>query len=251
MGIPALQIRNIVMEYDNGFRLDIPYMEFKEGYVYGLVGPNGAGKTTLLNQLSLLDELTNGEIIVKGEKVTPSNLLNIRRRITMIMENPYLFQTTVYKNITSGLKCRSVDKKLRPEIVEDVLKKVGLEGFENRYAPDLSGGERQRVAIARALAIKPEIIFLDEPFSNIDRRNINLIENLIRTIQKDDHTTIIFSTHDISQAYHLSNYVISLVDGKIIDSSLENLFKGTVEDDNGMQIVRISPDVSIVAVTEI
>ncbi len=90
----------------------------------------------------------------------------------------------------------------------------------------------------------------NEPFSNIDRRNINLIENLIRTIQKDDNTTVIFTTHDISQAYHLSDYVISLVDGKIIDGSLENLFKGTVEDDNGMQIVRISPDISITAVTE-
>ncbi|MFC1490913.1 ABC transporter ATP-binding protein [Candidatus Latescibacterota bacterium] len=253
MKTAVLQLSDFMKKYDsggNGFQLKIPSMVFEKGSVYGLVGPNGSGKTTLLDCLSLIEEPSRGNIFFEGKHVVRSNILDIRKRMTMIMEDPYIFSTTVFKNITSGLRCRNINKNTYPQTVKTVLGMVGLEGFENRFAPELSAGERQRVAIARALAIKPEILFLDEPFSNVDRNNITVIENIIRSLKNKDDITIIFSTHDISQAYRLSDHVVSLVDGKIIDSSLENLFKGTVEDDNGSQTAKISDDVSFAVVTD-
>jgi tungstate transport system ATP-binding protein len=254
MGTELMRISEFAKEYDaqqNGFLLDIPSMAFEKGSVYGLVGPNGSGKTTLMNCLSLLEEPSRGDIFFKGEKVVRSNMHDIRKHLTMVMENPYIFGTTVFKNITSGLRCRGINKNTYPETVTTVLGKVGLGGFENRFAPELSAGERQRAAIARALVLKPELLLMDEPFSNVDKRNINGIENLIRSLRKEEDITTIFSTHDISQAYRLSDHVISLVDGKIIDSSLENLFDGMIGDDNGSQTAKISDRISIAVVSDI
>ncbi len=247
---PVLRIENLIKRYDSGFILDIPHLEFQSGEIYSLVGPNGAGKTTLLNLLNLLEEPTKGEIIFKEQKVTSLNSLNIRRKMNMVMEDPLLFHTAVFKNITAGLKCRSVDKKMWPQMVEEALTMVGLEGFEKRYAPELSRGETQRVAIARAFILKPEVLFLDEPFTNIDKKNINILEKLIKTVNKKYHTTIIFTTHDLLQAYRLSDEAISFVDGKIIKGSLENLFKGVVEEVDSLQFVRISPKIPVAVVTE-
>lgn len=250
MKIPVLKIKNLIKRYNGAFILDIPHLEFQSGKIYGLVGPNGAGKTTLLNLLSLLDEPTKGEIFFEEQKVSCFSSLNIRRKMSMVMENPLLFHTTVFRNISAGLMCRSVDKKMWLQMVEKALTMVGLAGFEKRYAPDLSRGETQRVAVARALILKPEVLFLDEPFTNIDKQNINILEKLIVAVNNKYHTTIIFTTHDLLQACCLSNEVISLINGKIFEGSPENIFKGVVEEVNGSQLARISPDVSVSVVTE-
>ncbi len=245
----SLRVENLVKQFNGEFGLEIPRLEFHPGKIYGVIGPNGAGKTTLLNLLSLLEEPSSGGIFFKEQKVAKLNSLNVRRKLTMIMENPLLFHSSVYKNIISGLKHRAVDKKTWPQLAADALKMVGMEGFEKRYAPNLSGGETQRVAIARALVLKPEILFLDEPFTNIDQRNITLLEDLIKGINQKYQTTIIFTTHDLWQAHHLADEVISLVGGRMVDGSLDNLFTGEVEDVNGLRVVRISPQISVTLVT--
>lgn len=248
---PILRIENLTKCYESEFTLEIPYMEFQEGRIYSIVGPNGAGKTTFLSLLNLLEEPTKGEIFFEGQKIINSSRfhLNIRQKMHMIMENPLLFHTTVFKNIAFGLRIRSIDKKIWPQIVKEALEMVGLEGFEKKYAYSLSRGETQRIAIARALVLKPEVLFLDEPFTNIDRRNINVIEKLIKTINQKYGTTIIFTTHDLFQAYRLSDEVISLVDGKVVEGSLENLFSGRIEEADGLKWVRISPSVKVAVVT--
>ncbi|UCD85851.1 MAG: ATP-binding cassette domain-containing protein [Deltaproteobacteria bacterium] len=250
MGISVLRVENLIKRYESGFALDIPHLEFQSGRIYGLVGPNGAGKTTLLNLLNLLEEPTEGEMFFEERRFTDLDPLDIRRKMTMVMENPFLFHTTVFKNITAGLKCRSVDKKMWPAMSKEALRTVGLKGFENRYAPALSRGETQRVAIARALVLKPEVLFLDEPFTNIRQRDIDLFEKLTKTINQEYQTTIIFTTHDLPQAHRLSDEVISLVDGRIIEGSIENLFEGTVEEIDGTQSVKISPKISVSVITE-
>lgn len=213
--MPVLRIERVVKRQGSGFALEVPHMEFQKGKVYSITGPNGAGKTTLLNILNLLERPDDGDIFFNEERVIPANSLEIRRRMGMVMENPYLFHTTVYKNITLGLKCRSVDKGMWEPLAAEAMRMVGLEGFEKRYAPELSRGESQRVAISRALALKPEALFLDEPFSNIDMRHITLLEGLIKTINERYQATIIFTTHDLPQARRLADEVISLTDGRL------------------------------------
>lgn len=242
-----LRVKNLTKHYqESGFTLYIPELEFEEGKIYGLVGPNGAGKTTLLNLLSLLDKPDGGKIFFREEKIEISSPpLNIRRRMHMVMENPLLFQTTVFKNLILGLKIRSVKRKLWPEKVKEALQLVGLEGFEKRYAPTLSRGEAQRVVMARALVIRPEVLFLDEPFTNMDRKNVDLMEKLIKTFNHRYGATIIFTTHDLLQAYRLADEVITLLEGRLVEGSLENLFTGEVREENGLKFVKISPSLKV------
>lgn len=216
---PILRVEGLKKRQSSGLVLDIPHLEFLKGKVYSIIGPNGAGKTTLLNILNLLDKPNEGDVFFEGEIVTPANSLEVRRRMGMVMENPYLFHASVYKNITIGLKYRFVDKGMWEAVVKEALQMVGLGGFENRYAPELSSGESQRVAIARILAFRPEVLFLDEPFSNIDREHVNILEGLIKIINEKYQTTIIFTTHDLGQAKSLADEVISMVGGNIADIS--------------------------------
>jgi tungstate transport system ATP-binding protein len=249
MDAPLLRVDNLSQRYAGGFSLDIPRLEFHSGRIYGVIGPNGAGKTTMLNLLNLLEKPAAGRIFFRGEPVNNADSLGIRRRMGMIMEKPLLFRTTVYKNITAGLRFRSVDKKMWPQLAAEALSLVGLAGFEERYAPSLSGGEAQRVAIARALVLKPEVLFLDEPFSNVDQRSIELIEGLLKTVNQRDHTTIVFTTHDLEQAHRLADEVISLVGGRVVQASLENLFTGEVEEADGSTLISLSPRISLAVVT--
>lgn len=246
-----LRIENLI-KYHNDFSLKIPTLKFINGRIYSIIGPNGSGKTTLLNLLGLLDKPEAGKIFFKEEEIdgTYLSLLNARRKIHLVMENPVLFSTTVFKNISFGLKIRSVDKKIIPATVKESLEMVGLDGFEKKIATRLSRGETQRAAIARAIALKPELLLLDEPFANVDQRNVNAIEALIKTINQKYKTTIIFTTHDLSQAYRLSDEVITLLDGKTIEGSLENFFPGEINEVNGLKQVEISPSVKISVVTE-
>lgn len=217
---PVLRVENIIKRQNSGFSLDIPRLEFQKGRSYSITGPNGSGKTTLLNILNLLERPDAGDIFFYEEKVTHFNSLDIRRRMGMVMENPYPFHTTVYKNIAIGLKCRSVDKKEWDHSVKEALDMVGLGGFEKRYAPDLSRGESQRVAIARILALRPEVLFLDEPFSNIDRKHVGLLEGLIKAIIEKHQTTVIFTTHDLTQARRLADETIAVMDGRMVTEAV-------------------------------
>jgi len=250
MDPPVLRVEKLAKRYNSGFSIEIPQLEFQAGKIYSLIGPNGAGKSTLLNILNLLEEATSGDIFLDGQKIDKTNALTIRRKMNLVMENPLLFHTTVYKNITSGLKFRAVDKNMWENLAAEALEMVGLGGFEKRYAPHLSRGETQRVAIARALVLNPEILFLDEPFTNIDQKTIHIIEELINKINQKHQPTIIFTTHDLSQAYRIADEVISLVDGRLVNGSLENFFCGEVEEADGVQFVRISTDISINIVTD-
>jgi tungstate transport system ATP-binding protein len=113
-------------------------------------------------------------------------------------------------------------------MVRDALAMVGLQGFEKRKAKELSGGEVQRVAIARGLALNPRVLLLDEPTANIDEATRRVLERVIVDINKKYDTTIIFSTHDLSLAYRVSDEVISLFDGRIVASPVENILHGQI-----------------------
>ncbi len=223
-------------------------MELEAGKVYAVVGPNGAGKTTLLNLLAGLDEPTSGAITFHEQTLEANfkSITDIRRQVTLVMQDPALFHTTVEKNVAYGLRVRGVDKHTRAEKVSEALKMVGLSGFEKRKAYQLSSGETRRAALARALILEPKALLLDEPTANIDRRNAEVIETLIQRIKSEQQSIIVMTTHDLSQAYRLADTVVSLVFGRVIDSSPENIFSGRLEDgSNGFKRLSLTPSVAL------
>jgi len=216
----VIKVENLTKYYGDRSVLDIANLEFEKGKIYCLFGPNGAGKTTLLDILDLLWPPTSGRIFFCGQEVNTSSL-EARRRMGYVAQDPFLFDKTVFENVFLSLKMRSIKKKGK---VKQILEEVGLAGFENRRVKDLSGGEAQRVAIARALVYEPEVLFLDEPTANVDRKNVLTIEELIKKINKIHQTTIIFTTHNPYQSYRLTQEIILLINGQATKSSPENLF---------------------------
>jgi len=228
MSTAQVEIRNLTKVYHGKKVLDIPSLTIKQGIIYGVMGPNGSGKSTLLSILSLLLPPTSGKIFFKGKNLDELDVHQQRQKMTLVLQNPFLFNTTVEKNIAYGLKYRGINKGEEKKMVAEFLKLVRLDGFEKRRAWELSGGEIQRIAIARALALSPQILLLDEPSSNVDQGSLDIIEQSIKEINRKGRTTVIMATHDITQTYRLSDEVICLFEGKLARSPLENLFRGKV-----------------------
>ena len=247
------KVRDLKKVYNNKIVLDVDNLNFQEGKIYAIVGPNGSGKTTLLNILNLLEKPDEGQIFFYDQEITNksnSDILESRRRMTLVNQDPFLFHSTVYDNIAYGLKIRSLSSAEQRIRVKDSLKMVGLSDFENRRVNQLSGGEAQRVVIARALVIEPEILFLDEPTTSIDQKYITKVEKIIKKIRKELKTTVIFTTHDLSQAYRLADEVISLLEGKIIEKVPENLLRGEIEEKDGIKWFVVNENIKFAIVSE-
>ena len=248
------KVRNLKKVYNGKIVIDVDNLNFQEGKIYAIVGPNGSGKTTLLNILNLLEKPDEGQIFFYDQEITNksnSDTLEIRRRMTLVNQDPFLFNSTVYDNIAYGLKIRSIPSKVQKSRIRSALNIVGLSDFKDRKANQLSGGEAQRVVIARALVIEPEVLFLDEPTANIDQKHIDVVERIIKKIKKDIKTTVIFTTHDLSQAYRLADEVISLLDGKIIKQVPENLLRGEIiEEENSLKWFKTMGNIKFAIVSE-
>jgi len=237
MNEPLFVLRKLKKSFGDREIFDIPSVELLQGKIYAIVGPNGSGKTTILRILNALERPTSGKVFFKGEDLhSSSDVLNLQREMTMVMQNPYLFNTTVYKNVAYGLKVRNLDKKDIKNKAEETLELVGLTHIKDRRVANLSGGEAQRVAIARGLVINPEVLLLDEPTANVDQVNIKLIEEIILTIKEEKDTTIIVTTHNPTQAYLLADKVFSIINRNITETYYENIFQGEVRRANGAKI---------------
>jgi len=247
------KVRDLKKVYNNKIVLDVDNLNFQEGKIYAIVGPNGSGKTTLLNILNLLEKPDEGQIFFYDQEITNksnSDTLEIRRKITLVNQDPFLFHSTVYDNIAYGLKIRSIPPKVQKSRIRSALNIVGLSGFKDRKANQLSGGEAQRVVIARALVIEPEVLFLDEPTANIDQKHVDVVERMIKKINKEIKTTVIFTTHDLYQAYRLADEVISLLDGKIIKQVQDNLLWGEIVEEDGSKWFNVVENIKFAVVTE-
>ncbi len=248
------KVRNLKKVYNGKIVLDVDNLNFQEGKIYAIVGPNGSGKTTLLNILNLLEKPDEGQIFFYDQEITNksnSDTLDIRRRMTLVNQDPFLLHSTVYDNIAYGLKVRSIPSKVQKSRIRSALNVVGLSAFKDRKVNQLSGGEAQRVVISRALVIEPEVLFLDEPTANIDHKHIDVVERIIKKIKKEIKTTVIFTTHDLSQAYRLADEVISLLDGKIIEQVPENLLRGEIiEEEDGLKWFKTMRNIKFAIVSE-
>jgi len=193
-------------------------LSISKGEVFALIGPTGAGKTTLLRLLDLLDIPTTGKIYFNGTDVAHSGKarLEARRKMAFVLQKPVVFNMSVYDNIICGLKWRQMKSDSCQHKVKDILEMVDLTTYKNRNARTLSGGEAQRVAIARAIVTEPEVLLLDEPTANLDPASALKIEELIVHIINLHNTTLIMSTHDMSQGQRLAHRIGVLINGKVL-----------------------------------
>jgi tungstate transport system ATP-binding protein len=191
-------------------------MEIFEGETLSLIGPNGAGKTTLLQALSFLMKPSAGDILFRGQAVgAQQRILEYRRRLAMVFQEPLLFDTTVFGNVVSGLKIRGTGGAEARRIVEAQLEHFGIAHLSDRSAKTLSGGEAQRASLARAFAISPEILFLDEPFAALDPPTREAIVTDLERVLAETKTTTIMATHDRNEALRLSDRIAVMEGGRI------------------------------------
>jgi len=197
--------------------LDISSLTVEEGTILSLIGPNGAGKTTLMQTLACLIKPHGGEFFFKSEKVFSNHrLLQYRRKLAMVFQEPLLFDTTVFQNVAFGLKIRGMDRAKIEERVNQNLQRFGISHLLDRSARKISGGEAQRTALARALAIQPELLFLDEPFASLDPPTRESLLEDLEKILRQTNTTTIFATHDRMEALRLSNRIAVMNQGRIL-----------------------------------
>jgi tungstate transport system ATP-binding protein len=213
---PILEARHIKVKRGGALLLDFSFLTIGEGEILSLIGPNGAGKTTLLQTLSYLLRPFGGEIIFKGKRVTSNHsVLNYRRKLAMVFQEPLLFDTTVFNNVASGLKIRGMKKSEIQRVALEHLELFGIGHLHHRSARTLSGGEAQRTSLARAFTIQPEILLLDEPFASLDPpTRESLIEDLEKILRRK-RTTTIFATHDRLEALRISDRIAVMNGGKI------------------------------------
>lgn len=199
-------------------------LNIEKGDVVAVLGPSGSGKTTLLRCLNFLEKSDSGELIFDNQtfdlsKIDSKKIHEIRSKTAFVFQNFNLFANkTVIENVTIGLTvARKIDKAKAYQIGKDMLQKVGLADKLTSYPDQLSGGQQQRVAIARALATSPEIIYFDEPTSALDPELIGEVLNVIKSLANEGMTMIVV-THEMNFAKNISNKVIFMEDGYIVEN---------------------------------
>jgi putative ABC transport system ATP-binding protein len=188
-------------------------VEILAGEVLAVVGPSGSGKSSFLRLLNRLDEPTSGTVFLENVDYRQIPPRELRRKVGMVTQRPFLFPGTVYENVSFGPRQRG--EKFSQSQTEELLTKVGLGGFAARNVANLSGGEAQRVSLARALANSPVVLLLDEPTSALDEKAKGGVESTIRDIVRETHLTCIIVTHDLAQAARMATRVIMLEHGQV------------------------------------
>ena len=203
--------------------LDVPSFCLYGQEFVSLIGPNGCGKSTLLLSIMCLLKRVTGSINYKGEEIdSDQKALAYRRKIAMVLQDPLLFDATVYDNVASGLKIRGIRGPKANKTVTEYLERFNLAHMANRYARKLSGGEARRVSLARAFAVEPAMIFFDEPFANLDPpTRQSLSEDMVRII-RDTGISAILVTHDQSEALRLSDRIVVMNKGQVVQSGTPN-----------------------------
>lgn len=227
-----VKVENLIHKYDNKIVLDIEEFELNRGEVLALVGSNGAGKSTFLRILNLLEKPSQGKVQIFGIFPTDYKQKHIlRRRMAMVFQEPLLFKSSVYYNVSYGLKIRKKNKNSIKSKVLEALKKLEISHLINRQAGTLSGGEAQRVSLARALVLEPEILLLDEPFVALDQpTREELRDDLYKIIRRMNQTTL-HVTHDRNEALVIADNVAVINEGSILQKGkTENVFNKPINE---------------------
>ena len=189
-------------------------LDIAEGEFITMLGPSGSGKTTCLMMIAGFETPTNGEIFLDSNPI--SNIPPHKRGIGMVFQNYALFpHMTVYENLAFPLKVRKISKEDIGKKVDKALSMVSLSGFENRMPGQLSGGQQQRVAVARALVFDPSVVLMDEPLGALDKNLRESMQYEIKHIHENIGVTVVYVTHDQSEALTMSNRIAVFNDGKV------------------------------------
>ena len=192
-------------------------LEVKPGELLTFLGPSGCGKTTTLRMVAGFEQPDNGKVYIGDEDVT--DMMANKRDIGFVFQNYALFpHLSIYENIAYGLKIRGISREDISKQVSEVLRLVNLEGYQSQFTHQISGGEQQRVALARAIVIKPKVLLLDEPLSNLDAKLRVNTRGEIRKLQKSLGITAIYVTHDQEEAMAISDRIVVINHGNIIQT---------------------------------
>ena len=209
-----VELRSVVKRYADLAAVRGVSLEVRPGELLTLLGPSGCGKTTILRLIAGFLRPDEGEVIIRGRVV--NNLPPHHRDTAMVYQNYALFpHMSVFENVGFGLRMRKVAGAELARRVEEALDLVKLSGLERRYPNQLSGGQQQRVALARALVVRPSVLLLDEPLSNLDARLREEMRGEIRQLQQRVGITAIFVTHDQAEALAISDRIVVMNQGRV------------------------------------
>ncbi len=245
---PIIVGERLAHRYGPGFHLHVENLALYAGRTYAVYGANGSGKSTLLNILALLTLPQEGRILFEGRPVNgadPGRSRQYRRRVTLLMQHVYLFRSTVFENVASGLRFRGMAKEAIEERVTGMLDKVGIRQFAHRSAHSLSGGEAQRAGLARALVTDPDVLLLDEPTASVDAAHGKQIEAILAETCRQRRMTVVLSTHQYDQAYRIADEVLIMRDGRMLEKEPENVFKGRIEESADGPVVNLDGGVAL------
>jgi len=227
IAIDRMHVQQLSVAYGPKLAVDSVSLPIRQGEVLALIGPSGCGKTTLLRSLNRLTELTStasmkGRITLDGEDIAALEPTALRRRVTMVFQQPNPFPMSVFDNVAYVLReqaSRRPKKRQLQGLVREALERAGL---YDEVAADLghpalrlSGGQQQRLCIARALAANPEVLLLDEPCSALDPQSTKVIEDLI--VQLREQVAVVIVTHNLQQAYRVADYVAFMYLGELVE----------------------------------
>ena len=212
----ALEASNLSIILGGKKVLEIPSLQVRTNEVLVIIGPNGSGKTTLLLSLALLLKPASGSILYKGHSTgTTSATLGLRRKLAVVFQEPLLLNTTVWNNVTLGLRARKLSAEEIKSRTDKWLKRFGIATLAQRQAKALSGGEAKRVSLARAFVLEPEVLFLDEPFNGVDSPTRQALMEDFGSVLRETNVTTVMVTHDRNEALMIAHRVIVLINGHI------------------------------------
>ncbi len=210
----SITIDNVVKKFGNNKVLKGINIKIKPGEFFTLLGSSGCGKTTLLRMIAGFEDITSGKILFDNKDISSQNPWE--RNVGFVFQNYALWpHMNTYDNIAYGLKMRKYSKELIDERVKWGILVAGLEGLEKRYPGQMSGGQQQRIAIVRALVIKPQVLLLDEPLSNLDVKLRIKMRKDIRDLQRTVGITAVYVTHDQEEALEISDNIAVFESGVV------------------------------------
>ena len=209
-----INIKNINVSYGKNHVLKNVNIDIREKDFFTFLGPSGCGKTTLLRLIAGFEQSQSGELFIDGKEV--SKLNPWERDVGLVFQNYALWpHMTVFKNISFGLEEKKVPKNEINDRVDEVLELVGMQELKHRYPYQLSGGQQQRVALARTIVVRPKVLLLDEPLSNLDAKLRNQMRIELLELHNKLQITTIFVTHDQEEANSISDNIAIFNEGII------------------------------------
>ena len=222
---PAVRFTDVVKRYGAVAAVDRVSFEIAPATLVTLLGPSGCGKTSTLRLVAGLEQPDGGSVEIDGRDVT--HLSAAERDVSMVFQSYALFpHMSVLENVCYGLRAGGMKRAEAEARASEKLARVGLSGFERRLPSELSGGQQQRVAVARAIVLEPKVLLFDEPLSNLDAKLRRKVRDDIRGLQQDLRLTVVYVTHDQEEALAVSDRVIVMRGGRIVqDGTPRDLYE--------------------------